>query len=133
MKHEFHRFMCFAGVGAIGTLLHFGILVALVQGLGIDAVFASTVGYVVGAFVNYTLNYRYTFASNKGHREAMVKFFSVAAVGMFLNGSFVSFGVEFIGAHYLLAQIVATGLVLLWNYGANRMWTFRHQECDIKE
>ena len=125
--------MCFAGVGAVGTLLHYGILIALVQGMGAGAVFASTVGFVIGALVNYSLNYRYTFASNKRHGETMVKFFSVAAVGMVINGGLVSFGVEFLGVHYLLAQIAATGLVLLWNYGANRLWTFRHHECDVKE
>jgi putative flippase GtrA len=26
---------------------------------------------------------------------------------------------------YLPAKVVATGFVLLWNFGANRLWTFR--------
>jgi putative flippase GtrA len=29
--------------------------------------------------------------------------------------------------NYLACQVVATGLVLLWNFAANRLWTFGDQ------
>jgi putative flippase GtrA len=29
------------------------------------------------------------------------------------------------GLHYLPAQLIATGLVLIWTFSCNRIWTFR--------
>jgi putative flippase GtrA len=71
------------------------------------------------------LNYHYTFTSNKRHRETMTKFLIVALVGMLFNGLIMSVCTEALQLHYLLAQLAATGLVLLWNFTANRFWTFR--------
>ena len=123
------QFIKFSGVGLIGTAVQYTALLLLVQIAGIYPVVASTIGFVMGAFVNYYLNYIYTFKSNKLHIEAMPKFFSVAAVGLFLNGVIMQLLIKYLSFQYILAQLVATGLVLLWNFGANRMWTFIEKEA----
>ena len=85
---------------------------------------ASTAGAVLGALINYTLNYHFTFASQKDHRESLSKFAVVALVGLGLNSLFMWAGVHLLGWHYLPAQIVTTGLVMLWSFAGNRWWTF---------
>ncbi len=114
-------------MGAVGTLAHYGVLILMVQTMALNAVAASSAGFVVGAITNYQLNYHYTFASDKGHAEAMSKFFTVAIVGMLFNGLVMYFCVDLLGMLYLFAQLVATALVLLWTFSANRWWTFRIQ------
>lgn len=123
----FHQFTRFAGVGVIGTAAHYLVLITLVQIGGVDPVWASGSGFVAGAFFNYQLNYRYTFHSNKKHREAIIKFFIVAAIGLALNSLVIVILARHIGLHYLLSQVVATGLVLVWNFAGNRFWTFREK------
>ena len=91
----------------------------------VSPVIASAVGFVLGAFVNYILNYRYTFRSTKNHREAMTKFMAVALAGLILNTFIMAMATGYFALHYLLAQILATGLVLIWNYSVNLLWTFR--------
>ena len=54
----------------------------------------------------------------------MSKFFTIAFVGLLLNTIIMAIGVEILNLHYLLAQVVATGLVLFWNFTGNRLWTF---------
>jgi putative flippase GtrA len=120
----FRQFLKFSGVGLVGTTVQYVTLFVLVQLGGIYPVLASTTGFVMGAFVNYHLNYIYTFKSDKSHFEAMPKFFSVAAVGMFLNGLIMELLISNINLQYIFAQLVATGIVLLWNFTANRMWSF---------
>ena len=120
----FRQLLKFSGVGRVGTAVQYVTLFALVQFGSFYPVLASTTGFVMGAFVNYYLNYIYTFKSDKSHFEAMPKFFSVAAVGMFLNGLIMELLISNIDLQYILAQLVATALVLLWNFTANRMWTF---------
>ncbi len=121
----FRQFLHFAAIGAVGTAVQYAVLMALVRGSGVYAVTASAVGFVAGALMNYTLNYRFTFRSRKCHREAMAKFFSVALIGLGFNTLVMGLAMNFAGLHYLASQLAATGLVLLWNFAGNRYWTFR--------
>jgi len=118
------QFVKFTGVGFVSAIGHYGLLIALVQVAAVPAVPASAAGALLGAWINYSLNYHYTFRSTRQHRESVLRFAVVAAVGLVLNTLFMWVGVELIGAHYLLSQVVTTGLVLIWSFASNRYWTF---------
>jgi len=120
-----HQFVNFTGVGFISAIGHYGLLIALVQIASVPAVPASAAGALLGASINYTLNYHFTFRSSKRHREAVLKFAAIGIIGLLLNTVFMWVGVELIGAHYLLSQIVTTGLVAIWNFAGHRYWTFQ--------
>jgi putative flippase GtrA len=118
------QFFRYAGAGAIGTALQYAILIGLVQLARIDAVAASTAGAIAGAIVNYVLNRRYTFGSDRPHRQALPRFALVAAAGVALNALVMTAVLGFAGPHYLAAQVIATAAVLAAGYLANRRWTF---------
>ncbi len=118
------QFFIYAGIGAIGTVGHYATLVLLVQVIHTDPVFASTIGFIVGALINYLLNYRVTFNSNKRHREALTKFLIVAGLGAVINGAIMTAGINMFDVHYLVIQVVATCFVLALNFTANKYWTF---------
>ena len=130
-KSTIGQFLLFAGVGAIGTLGHYTTLIVLVQFWAVDPVFASSFGFVVGAIINYILNYHFTFQSDKRHTEALAKFLIVATIGAGINGFIMYIGVENTSINYLVVQIFATGIVLLWNFIVNKLWTFAHHGKDI--
>ena len=65
MANIFRQFICFAGVGCVSALGHYGLLIVLVQFARVDAVLASAAGASLGAVINYLLNYRFTFRSRK--------------------------------------------------------------------
>jgi putative flippase GtrA len=125
LPHIASQFLRFATVGGIATAIHYLILVALVQAVNMNAVWASSIGFIISAVCNYLLNYRFTFRSNVEHRRAVVKFVVVAGVGLLLNSLTMQIATEYMRLHYLLAQVLATGLVLLWNFTGNRLWTFK--------
>ena len=118
------QFLNFAWVGVIATALQYTILIVLVQFGEVRPALASGVGYAAGATINYLLNYHYTFASDRSHFRAVVKFLTVAVIGLMVNSLIVAVATERLGVYYLLAQAIATGLVLVWNFAANRFWTF---------
>ncbi|MDO8414246.1 MAG: GtrA family protein [Gallionellaceae bacterium] len=120
------KFLRFATVGAIGTSVHYVILWGLVTA-GTAVLLATTVGAIGGALVNYILNYRYTFNSDLAHRSALVKFFTVALIGLLLNTVMMALLTQM---HYFIAQIITTFFVLLWNYIGNLLWTFRMRKND---
>jgi len=47
------------------------LLLALVEGGGVRPVFGSVAGFVLGALVNYALNRRLVFRSDRAHVEAL--------------------------------------------------------------
>ena len=128
-KSTIAQFLMFAGIGAIGTIGHYTTLIVLVQFWMVDPVVASSFGFIVGAVINYILNYQFTFQSDKRHSEAITKFFIVATIGAGINGFIMYIGVENTNINYMLVQIFATGIVLLWNFIVNKLWTFAHHEA----
>ena len=76
------RFLRFAAVGAVGTLAHYALLVALVEGAGAPPLAGATAGFVLGALVNYALARRLVFASTRSHAQALPRFFAVALAGL---------------------------------------------------
>jgi putative flippase GtrA len=119
------QFVCFAGVGVIGTLVHYATLMALVHLGRVSPILSSVAGFVLGALVNYVLNYHVTFRSKKPHRETLAKFYTIALVGLGLNTLIMIVATTLCSLHYLVAQVIATAVVLASNFAGNRQWTFR--------
>jgi putative flippase GtrA len=117
------QFLKFAAGGAVGTACHYALLMAWVEAAGGPVVPGTLAGFCAGALVNYLIARRYVFVTTRPHGAAAPRFALVAAVGAALNTAVVAllYGA---GAHYLLAQLAATGIVLAFNFLANRHWTF---------
>ena len=118
-----NAFTRYLGVGAIGTLLHYLVLIVLVEKAGLRPAVGAVFGATAGAIANYYLNYHITFASKAVHRKTFPKFMVVAGVSTVLSG----FGVRWAtaaGVHYLAAQLVCTVLTLAIGFVVNRLWTY---------
>jgi putative flippase GtrA len=116
-------------VGAVGTLVHYATLILLVETWGIHPVTATTLGFGLGALINYLLNYRYTFNSTKAHRDSGPKFALIVVATGLLNTLMVYEGVDMLGLNYLLVQVAATATVFLLNFVLNSLWTFRESDA----
>jgi putative flippase GtrA len=117
------KLLRFGLMGAVATGIQYVILVVLVHE-GVWPAVASAIGFVVSAFGNYLLNYHFTFRSRQSHGPAATKFVMLAGGGLVIN--FVLMHV-LVGAgwYYLLAQVLVTAVVFLWNFVGNSLWTFR--------
>jgi len=122
LRDKFIRFAC---VGAVGAGVQYLVLIGLIELFAQNAVVASAIGFAVAAWVNYYLNYHYTFASEKRHHETLVKFSIIASIGLMLNSAIVALATEAFALHYLIAQTAAIGVVLIWNFFGNLLWTFK--------
>jgi len=120
------QFITYAGIGAIGTGVHFGILIAAVQGASQPPVVGSVLGFLAGAVTNYLLNHHFTFNSRSNYSETSWKFFVIASVGLLVNILVMAAATPWL--HYLLSQAVATATVLLLTFFLNRCWTFREDD-----
>ena len=125
---SFHRlsrqFAAFFGVGLAAAVVHYGLLILLVEGGGSHPVPATLAGYVAGGLVSYGLNRRHTYQSSRPHREATWRFAVVAFVGFLVTWFLMHAFTVWLGGPYLPAQIVTTGVVMVWSFAAHKAWTF---------
>ena len=119
------QFASFFGVGLVAALVHYGLLISLVEGYRMDPVPAALAGYVGGGVVSYLLNRRHTYVSARPHAEATWRFAIVAFVGFGLTWAGMALLVRWLGAPYLAAQLATTAIVLFWSFLAHKFWTFR--------
>lgn len=114
----------FLMVGVTATAAHYLVLTVLVEVVALPPVPATVAGFLTGAVIGYGLNRRFTFGSQRPHREGLPRFALMLAVGCLLNALVVALLVHAAGWHYLPAQVIATGLVLVVNYLSLRYWVF---------
>lgn len=123
VRTHLSRFVRFALVGAVATAIQYALLILLVRGWQLPPTPASSIGFVVSAVANYLLNYHFTFESERPHGPAATKFALLAGAGLAINAIIMHVLVG-AGVHYLIAQVCASAVVLLWNFIGNSLWTF---------
>jgi putative flippase GtrA len=130
---ELERFSRFLAVGAVGTLLDFSLL-TLLKLAGLPTLLANSLSFTAGLINNFTWNRLWTFSDTiqPNWRRQLAQFTTVSLVGLALSNIIVLSLENILGSlfgypewGYLPAKIIATGVVVFWNYFANRMWTFK--------
>jgi putative flippase GtrA len=111
-------------VGIAATGVHYLILLAMVESAGCPAWISAAAGSIVGAIVAYAGNWHFTFLRSAQHVQALPRFLLVAGWGAGANGLIVWLGATQLGLHYLLAQAIATLVVVVLTFQVNRIWTF---------
>ena len=124
MRPALSQLMRYAAVGGIATFGHYLLLVLCVEFKGWPAWLASGLGGVAGAQIAYYGNRRFTFAHQGALGASWSRFQATALLGALTGMGVVAVAVG-AGLHYLLAQMLATLLMLLLTFGINRRWTFR--------
>lgn len=127
LKSMIVKFLTFALMGLVGTAAHFSVLLALVA-VGVDPVASSVAGSIVGMVVNFTLNHRITFRGSASVARSAPRYLVVSLSVIVLNGVFMSVLVHGIGLHFIIAQVLTSGTLLVFGFACNALWSFRSTE-----
>ena len=129
---ELGRFLKFSVVGAIGAIVDFSLLNLGIQVLGLEKWLANTFSFFAAVLSNFTWNRLWTYPETRGEPiiPQLGQFLLVNVMGYVINQAiFLSLDhfvfTEWGAAGYNLAKAIAIGVVLFWNYGVNRVWTYR--------
>ena len=122
-----HRYSVpmYVGAGGIATGCHYVTTIVAVELGGVAPVMASAGGFVVGAIVKYCLNYFVAFRSEERHGAAVPRFVAMLVILFVLNTLFFAALNQAAGLHYMLAQVLTTGLLIAPGYLLSRAWVFR--------
>jgi putative flippase GtrA len=121
LRRQFSRFLV---VGIATTAVHYGVLIALVEAWNIHPVLGTTAGFVAAVFLSYLLNRRYTFDARPTFGPGLLKYYASVSLGLVINAGLMAQLTAW-DAHYLVAQVVASGAALVWNFIAARFLVFR--------
>jgi putative flippase GtrA len=125
MEDLFLKFVKFGVVGVSGVFVDFGITWLLRDKLKINQYFANSTGFMCAVVSNYILNRLWTFHSTDPSIAIQFgKFFIVALIGLGLNNGIIYLLNERREVKFYTAKLIATGIVMLWNFGANYLFTF---------
>lgn len=116
-------------VGGTAFVVDFGSLWALTESGGLHYLVAAAVAFVLGLITNYSLSIRWVFSSRTlGNRWAEFAVFGlIGVVGLGLNELIIWQCTESLGFHYLVSKIVASVIVLFWNFFARKYALFRQE------
>jgi len=141
-QKELFRFLKFAIVGALGSVTDFTVLNTLIQVFDYGVGTANAISFSAAVVQNFFLNRYWTFPESRERPLGgqLMQFAIVNIVGLAINQ------VVFLTTHRLLeptwvelladpdlgftisynfAKLFAIGIVLFWNFGINRIWTYR--------
>ncbi len=123
---SFKPFIKYCIVGVLGTSIDVGILWLLVHYGGLPVLTATSISFVVSVLNNFFLNKFWTFRSpSSNYRKLAIKFFLVSLGGLALTNACMWLLVHAIEIWYIWAKLITSGVVLMWNFLANKYWTFR--------
>lgn len=139
---ERSRFLRYSVVGAIGALVDFVVLNVLISTFGVMSLIASVFSFLAAVVSNFTWNRYWTYPDSRSKRvtRQMTEFAIVSGIGLVIrtpifallepalktlfNSLSLSIPIspDVLGRN--LALTVVIGIVMLWNFFVNRLWTF---------
>jgi putative flippase GtrA len=147
---ELERFVKFAIVGALGAVVDFTVLNAMKRlfeaiGLGIgwgvglephqiQLVAANIISFSAAVLSNFTWNRLWTFPESRDRPigSQLVQFAVINVLGLAINTIILLTLDQYVFRHFLserlsynMAKAFAIGVVLFWNFGMNRIFTYR--------
>jgi putative flippase GtrA len=150
---EAERFAKFVVVGTLGFIIDFGMLTILIvvvdlPGLveeytqfsaEVGLVLANTISFTLAVVSNFTFNRYWTYPESRSRqkRVQLPQFGLVSVIGLVINNVIFALTTPLfdrlleqlafmpgIIAGYIPAKMLATVVVLFWNFFVNRYWTY---------
>ena len=137
----------FLAVGASAALVHFLVLVSIVNFTTIKPAWANVgaflIAFVVSFFGHFYLTFKPSHTSNNSsynsstfknnsiknkskYLSALIKWFSSSAAGFIANQSLFVLGLHWFGEqYYMLIWLLVTGVITVMTFALGKFWAFK--------
>ena len=141
MKNRLNEVIKFVLTGGVCFLIEYAALIALKEWLHLPVVVATPIAFLISVVFNYLLCVKWVFNSAKeSSKKAQIGFAVTSVMGLFLNWAIMWALTALFGEDavlltifsmeikiYMLNKIIATSLVMVWNYFTKR-WLLKGNE-----
>lgn len=120
------KFIMFSIVGASGVVVDFSVTWLFKEKVRIHKYIANSLGFIVATISNYLLNRFWTFYTEDAQAKfnEFSKFFFIALIGLVINNAILYLFHEKLKWNFYLSKLVAIGIVSIWNFSFNYLYTF---------
>ena len=120
------KFIKFCAVGFSGMIIDFGTTWILKERVRLNKYVANSTGFTLAATSNYFLNRFWTFHSE--NQQVAIEYFSfmiISVAGLAINNFVIFLVHDKMKQNFYIAKVIAVGVVTLWNFVMNYLFTFR--------
>lgn len=123
----------FAIVGAIATLIDFGILFLLKNLCGWDPTISNGISFTISLIINYLLSMRFVFNPDEklSKQKQFLIFVITSVIGLGLSELIMYFGTKIFGTDnvtVLIIKILSTGIIMVYNYVSKKLLLEPHKK-----
>lgn len=112
----------FAFTGGVCFLVEFLFLTLLVELVHLPVLIATAIAFLISVAVNYVLCVKWVFTGARdGGAGVKATFLLTSGMGFVLNEVLMWLLNIVLGVHYMIAKVISTLLVMIWNYFTKRM------------
>lgn len=122
------QFFRYVFVGGVATVVDWGVLFLLTEGLAVHHLVSAVFSFIAGLITNFALSKLLVFKANVTRATPVMEFIIYAitgVVGLGLTELIMFCCTDWLGWHYMLAKVLATILVLIWNYLSRKIALYR--------
>ena len=125
-KHEklLIQIFKFAIVGGIATVIDFVFLYFFREFCHFPVLVSNTLSFCISVIYNYIASVKWVFDVNKEKdaKKQFIIFIVFSVMGLLLNDLIMWLSVDFLSIYYLLAKIIATFIVMIFNFVTRKMF-----------
>lgn len=127
MKKLIRQIVRFGGVGVLCFLIDYGILNVLTEYAKVYYLLSATISFSVSVIVNYVLSTLFVFDVDKAHSRVrdLLLFVVFSVIGLGLTAGIMKLGVDWLAFDYRLVKIVATAIVMVYNFVTRKLFLER--------
>ena len=114
----FNQILKFGVVGGIAFVIDYVTLIICKELFNINVLLSAAIAFTVSVIFNYILSIKWVFDVNKekDSRKNFIIFIVFSIIGLGLTELIMWFGTDIIKINYLIVKIIATGIVMIFNF-----------------
>ena len=115
MSEQLKKFISYFFVGGMAAIVEW--ITFAISNIFFNHLFATVIAFILATTFNYFVAKRLTFKDYKQSKNDIISVFIVSGIGLLLNILFMFVFIDIFKMKYeLLAKVISTGLVFIWNY-----------------
>lgn len=120
----FMQIFKFLFVGGLAFVIDYAVLIVCKEVFGLTVLLSAAIAFTVSVVFNYILSIKWVFDINKENSNTrnFTLFIIFSVIGLGLTELIMWFGVNVLLISYLIVKIIATAIVMVFNFITRKMF-----------